>query len=52
MARGSRDYQNMEVEAALERSIVEEIHLDESSNEVNDKSAEDADGQHYDRDMN
>lgn len=46
------DYQNMEVEAALERSLVQEIYLDESANEIAAERAEDAGGQHHDSDVN
>lgn len=40
----------MEIEAATERSLVEEIHLDESVDTA--ESAKDAGGRHYDRDLN
>lgn len=46
------DYQNMQVDAATEQSMVEDIHLDESTDEVATGSAEHAGGQNCDRAKN
>lgn len=52
MARGSTDYQKMQAEAALEQSIVNEIHLGERTDEAAAGSADDAGGQDCDEETN